>query len=162
MQDRCGGTWSGNPQMSKWNCWTPQLQSRGGLGGQQRGVMGEETQHQASKRLLLWRCALGRVTFALAAWKRLPYWPAFHKKTPPKQIYGLSNECKKKKKNPDHGRTWRGLRQSTCSNAGGTRVLVCDWCHVPAVQRLNLCCRSLKPRQAQNIKVQTSHLVSTI
>jgi len=30
-----------------------------------------------------------------------------------------------------------------CSSAGGTRVLVCDQCHVPAVQCLDLSCSSL-------------------
>lgn len=38
---------------------------------------------------------MGRVTFALIAWKRLPYALDYHKK----QIYGLSNECKKGKNN---------------------------------------------------------------
>lgn len=65
-------------------------------------VMGEETQRRAS---ISDGCTSGRVTFALTAWKRLTY---YHKK----QIYGLSNECKKRKKNPDYARTWRGPRRA--------------------------------------------------
>lgn len=109
--------------------------------GTARHVRGGETRRRASKTLLLRGCALGRVTFALTAWKRLPYALAYYKK----QIYGLSNERRKEKKTkplpmPEPGEV---PGSPGCSNAGGTRVLVCDRCHVPAVQRLNLSCRSL-------------------
>lgn len=76
---------------------------------------------------------------------------------------GLVMSVKKEKTTKNYyARTWRGPRQSRMQHCRGMHVLVCDQCHVPVAQHLNLSCRSLKPEQAHNIKVQTSHLVNTI
>lgn len=135
--------------------WVPEE-----LRGTARHVRGGETRRRASKRLLLRCCALGRVTFALTAWKRLPYALAYYKK----QIYGLSNERRKEKKKqtPAYARTWRGPRQSRVQQRRGNACAGLWPVPRSSGSTPQPFLQESEPQRAQNIKVQTSHLVNTI
>lgn len=67
----------------------------------------------------------------------------------------------KKKKLEPRGQKQRKVQQCWGSVRLLAQQLAHNECHVPAIQHLKPSCRSLILQQAQNIKVQTSHLVNT-